>query len=162
MRIVLILLLFVTTSISYSDHRENIIYLPEIVIRPINYEQVLTDVFEQEGLSPVMINFLIAQARHESGDFTSKLFITSNNTFAMKHPTIRQTTSLGPYGKAEGVTNFAHYDSVEDSAKDMVLYLRARNFPSFKTVYGYVRYLKKKGYFEDGYKNYVRGVKRYV
>lgn len=56
------------------------------------------------------------QAVLETGNFTSNLFITNNNLFGMKHPSVRETTSTG---KKNG---YACYDHWIDSVKDMVLF----------------------------------------
>ncbi len=160
MRITLLLLLLTTTSISYSDRREYVIYLDEIVIE--SPEARIRRVFVDNGISPEFTEILIAQASMESGNFSSRLFVKWNNAFGMRHPTVRQTTSIGAFASAEGRTGYASYDSIEDSALDMVLYLRARRIPEYVKVKPYIIHLKKKGYFEDSLKRYTKAVESYV
>lgn len=62
------------------------------------------------------IPFVLAQARLESGNFNSELFVANNNAFGMKHPGRRATTSRG---SAKG---HAFYATVEDCAEDYALW----------------------------------------
>jgi len=102
--------------------------------------------------------FITAQAMHETGIFTSPLFLQDNNAFGMNFPRVRSTTavSITPNG-------FAHYDSVEDSIEDLGLYFKAREYPSsFVSVVEYVNYLKGKGYFEAPLKTYSNAVSKHL
>lgn len=161
MKLTILLVLLSITSFGYSEP-ERVTYLPEIVITARPYDQIMREVFISNDISPAMAEILIAQARHETGNFTSNLFVKSNNAFGMRHPSKRPTTSLGPFARAEGRGGYAHYESLEDSAMDMVLYLRARNIPNYSQVRPYIRHIKKKNYFEDSYYRYAKAVERHV
>jgi hypothetical protein len=41
------------------------------------------------------MDIIIAQAKLETGGYTSRIFRESNNLFGMRHPRIRPSTSLG-------------------------------------------------------------------
>lgn len=102
--------------------------------------------------------FITAQAMHETGIFTSPLFLKYNNAFGMKQPTQRKTTSKGI-----SESGYATYASVEDSIADMDLYFQAKQYPDvFANVSEYVIKLKEKGYFEATLKSYTNAVAKHL
>lgn len=155
-----ILLIFLSTVSFGNMMPDQVIYLPEIVVIAKPYDQILREVFISNGISPEMTEILIAQAKHESANFTSNLFVNTNNAFGMMHPYKRPTTSLGPFGRAEGRNGYAKYRCIEESAEDIMLYLKARNIPDYKLPRQYIKHLKKKHYFEDSYYKYAKSVER--
>jgi hypothetical protein len=58
----------------------------------------------------------MAQAKLETGHFESAVFKENNNLFGMKHPSVRQTVSLGAN------RGHAKYKSWQDSVKDYKLW----------------------------------------
>ncbi len=58
----------------------------------------------------------MAQARLETGHFKSDVFKENNNLFGMKHPSVRQTVSLGAN------RGHAKYKTWQDSVKDYKLW----------------------------------------
>lgn len=98
--------------------------------------------------TPRMQQIILAQAKHESGNFSNSLTIYHNNLFAMRHPRRRPTTSIGPYGKAEGRTGYASFKSIESSVKDYQLYTQYVKAPVDTTLSAYVTFLHDKRYFE--------------
>ena len=83
-----------------------------------------------------------AIAKQESG-FCSKLFITNNNLFGMRHPRVRETTSLGKKN------NFAYYSDWKSSVYDYYLYVTYANGHN-KTRNQYLRYIDNV-YASSGY-----------
>lgn len=101
---------------------------------------------------------IFAQAYHETGGFTSDIFLKANNLFGMKFPKIRPTLAKGIY------SGHAYFENIEESVKDLEIYLKYVNFPFFRhegvwTADDYVSFLTMKGYFTDKKENYLRGVK---
>ena len=95
---------------------------------------------------------------HETGIFTSPLFLEHNNAFGMKMPTIRDTTA-----SAMTESGYAHYDTIEDSIKDLQLYFDAFNYPdTFETATDYIKFAKDKGYFEEPLKSYTNAVNKHL
>lgn len=113
----------------------------------LSVDQRIELVLLDSGYSSRMINIVIAQARHESGNYTSKLAVRNNNIFGMRHPVKRPTTSLGPLASAEGRKGYASYNSIEDSVRDLILYHRHFRVPE-SNLADYVTYLKRKRYYE--------------
>jgi len=110
------------------------------------------------NISDFGIELLVAQARHETGNFTSAIFRESNNFFGMRHPRRRATRSIGVHRE------HARFQTLDDSVIDMILYLiHFRTNPGdFANVESYVRELKNDGYFEDTEENYLRAMRAHM
>lgn len=118
-------------------------------------------ILKRSGYSDRFARMWVAVAKHESANFTSRLFRSVNNPFGMQHPRVRKTTSIGPFDLGrEG--KMASYKSVADAARDLVFYLEAFKYPKdFETVDQLVAFMKSKGYFTDSVSNYLNGVKKW-
>lgn len=124
----------------------------------------------------------------ETANYSSRLFIEANNPWGMKNPRKRPTTALtgNPYifsnsaanrnskssldilvkpfgwtGITQDViqTNWARYQSLEDAAKDIILYL---DYFGYKTAYpsllSFVQEMKAKGYYTESIDEYYKKV----
>jgi len=105
-----------------------------------------------------MIKILTAQAAHETGNFTSKVFKNNNNLFGMRFPKVRKTTA-----KKE-LNGYAYYSNIPLCISDMLLYfeyiklnVHYINILAADPLREYVRILKSKSYFEDSETNYYNG-----
>lgn len=101
---------------------------------------------------------ITAQAMHETGNFTSRLYREQNNLFGMRHPILRETLSL------KEKNGFATFADLGDSVKDLLLYYQAfdikpKSWQGLKAVSDYVRIIKSKGYFTDDYLPYFNAVR---
>jgi uncharacterized FlgJ-related protein len=102
----------------------------------------------------------------ETDNFKSSLFTKWNNAFGMKMPVQRQTTAYpGPFvsnfesnsdaiigmflnKKIESLPRWAAYKSVDDSAEDIRLWMRARKFhPGIDSLKEFVNELGRMEYF---------------
>jgi len=76
----------------------------------------------------------------ETGDFTSYLCREQNNLFGMRHPRVRETTSLGEQNY------HAYYRHYIDSIKDYALWQQSQykegDYYSFLTAIGYAEHPK--------------------
>lgn len=97
-----------------------------------------------------------AQARHESAEFKSKLFLDYNNLFGMKVPNVRPTTAIG---WAMGHASYSHWS---ESVYDYMMY--QKYFESYlKIDFDYINYydfLSGYGYATD--KKYIHKIKMLV
>jgi hypothetical protein len=107
-----------------------------------------------------LIPLLIAQAKHETGNFQSNLFRNHNNMFGMKIPRSRTSFRNGQV-TLNGET-FSTFASLEQSAKDQLAYLEAVNFPRVNDSFEFVAALQNRGYFTDNFGNYLKGVQSWL
>jgi hypothetical protein len=106
---------------------------------------------------------LEAMAKHETGNFNSRLFKEANNMFGMGVPVRRSSFSIGSTGfNVEGVKQ-SNYKDTEQGIADMVAYLHFVNAPTeFSSPEKFVSWLKSKNYFTDSESNYLRGLKSWL
>ena len=117
----------------------------------IHMERIDTYDFSERNLR-LMLSLLqvkhkeivIAQAKLETGNFTSPIFRESNNLFGMKHPRVRQTTSLGSH------RGHAYYHHWTDSVRDYVMWLQYYQQRGYCTR-DYIAFITAIGYAEDPY-----------
>jgi len=98
-----------------------------------------------------------AIAKHETGNYTSRVYKENNNLFGMKNPKRRQTTSKGA-----DYNNYAIYDNIDDSVEDFILWFKFHKAQISEDLEQTVRFMKDKGYFEDSFENYFNGTKRWL
>lgn len=131
------------------------------------YSQALQGSPYNPGVPDAVARLMVAQARHETGDFTSNLFRRYNNAFGYAYyaPSNYQT---GPGSIADNGQAIAAYRSVEDSTNEVIdwLYRRVRQgrFPDLNTISTpeqYAAALKAAAYYGDTVENYLRGLKRF-
>lgn len=102
--------------------------------------------------------FIEAQARHETGNYTSNVYKSLNNPYGMKVPKIRKFLGT-PSNIISGGIPYAKYKNLETAHRDFLLWLDFSNAPTeFRNALEYVSFLKSKGYFEDRIQNYYKGV----
>lgn len=120
------------------------------------------------GLPPTLASLLIAQAQHETGNFTSNIFRNYNNAFGYSFvPGARYQVGAGSI--ADNGQPVAAYRNIEDSTKEVVdwIYRRVAEgvFPKdLNTIVSpeqYAALLKKAGYYQDSVANYTAGIKAF-
>ena len=104
-----------------------------------------------------MVPLIIAQAKHETGGFTSNIFDQAKNMFGMKVPSSRPSQRSGIFVSRDG-ERYSKFASVLDSAKDQRLYFEAVNFPVVNDPLTFANNLKSRGYFQDSVTNYYNGL----
>ena len=90
-------------------------------------------------------DIVISQARLETGNYTSAIFLKGNNLFGMRNPAIRPTKSLG---SEQGHAYYSHWT---DSVDDYVLWYE---YYMHRLDGCYYEFLKGVGYAED--KRYIQ------
>lgn len=123
--------------------------------------------YNPQGVSDALASLMVAQARHETADFTSRFFLQYNNAFGYSY----YAGSLyqdGAGSLADNGQPIAAYPSIEDSTREMVdwIWRRYRNkqFPDPRTITtpeAYAAALKNAGYYGDTLSNYLAGLKRF-
>lgn len=137
--------------------------------------------FQQTNYSDY-VDFWLAVSKMETDNFTSVLFREYLNPWGMKFPSERQTTALpGPFVQQDQTENFmqmfsigkvgklprwAKYKSLDDAAKDIVLWMQAVNFKTgIESLMEFVVEMGNHGYYgkespESYYKKVVAMSKR--
>lgn len=123
------------------------------------YSQIYNEV-KRFNFPDLLANMIAAQAVHETGNFTSAIFLDCNNAFGYKAVSSSVACSSHPDYKA--------YPTIEQSADEIVSWIKRRqsegNFPSdlnsIQSPSDYAYYLKYNGYFEDSASNYAAGIQR--
>jgi len=108
-----------------------------------------------------LTKYVIAQAKHETGNYTSRLFRIANNLFGMGVAKVRPYTRSGTIEASEGL--FSKYANLEQSVDDFLKWLEYNNAPvSFIDSSDYAKWLKEEGYYTDSFENYSAGLKYHV
>lgn len=121
-----------------------------------------------QGLPVALSNLVTAQARHESANFTSPLFLSDNNAFGYDYT--GNANQVGPSLRSHGGNYYAKYSSLENSVDEIVdwIYRRARegkfpaNLATIQSPNDYATLLKNSKYFEDDVTNYQNGLTRWL
>jgi len=115
--------------------------------------------FSSEKLKNALISLNIrfphivyAQAKLETGNFSSKIFKENNNLFGMREANVRPTTNKGTEN------NHAYFDSWYDSVLDYAFY-QASYLSDIKTESEYFQYLGQ-NYAEDP--NYIQVLQKVI
>lgn len=118
------------------------------------------------GINNLVASFIVSQAAHETGGFTSDLFNRANNAFGMTVPKLRKSPFIIAADKKQpdGSGNYAKYLNVQDSTKDLIHWF-TYNGITLNTITSpeqYANVLKSKGYYGDTVQNYLSGLKTYL
>ena len=110
------------------------------------------------GYKEPLAGYAAAQAAHETGGFTSFIYLMNNNPWGMKYAGQKFAS-----GEKNG---YAYYQTVEQSIDDHKAWLIRRAawiyaVPALVSLEKYVTTLKQYSYFEDSIENYLRGVKHF-
>lgn len=114
-------------------------------------------ILQENGYSVDAAYYVAAVAALESARGTSRLAREANNLFGMMQPAQRRTLSLGAVDAKEG--KFASFASWEDSVKDFVLWMNARQMPKqYTDTVAWVSAMKSRGYFGAPYTVYLSAI----
>jgi len=128
-------------------------------LRDVIIDKFLTikSVLSSRGIDSINLAMILtAQAMHETGLFTSKIFRENKNLFGMRQPRTRETTSKGE------LNTYASYESYQDSVLDLLMWLSYNSIePAEMSVKDYVSAIKGKSYFEDKLTTYYSAVNKH-
>jgi hypothetical protein len=132
--------------------------MSEIVdkIRLSAYERLLRNFDSSQA--DLLSTFEVAQAAHETGNFTSDAFVRNNNAFGYK-PFIGSIWQVIPPPSGANKT-YAYFKTVEDSAREVADWIgrRKSSFQNVTTLSAFAGALKANGYYEDKVGNYTSGI----
>lgn len=128
--------------------------------RSMSIQQKIFNRLRTRGVPADTARMIVAQAVHETGNFTSELFEKGNNAFGMKLPRRRNTLAIDRGLKVEG-DSAASFNTVEDSVDDLLLWLDFNSLPiNYSRLEDYIAAIRRKGYFTDTYIRYLTAVRR--
>jgi len=121
-------------------------------------DELIMEVLKSLGYTNLQATWMVAQAKHETGNYTSAIFKENNNLFGMKLAKVRDKTATGEN------RGHAVYETLEDSIEDLDLWFDYhKGLPSeIETVEQYSEWVRSKGYYEDTYDNYTKGLKSWM
>jgi uncharacterized FlgJ-related protein len=134
----------------------------------MSYEGIIYTECIRNGM-PVNLAFLIvAQAKHETANFTSNVFKSCNNAFGYKY--VGQALATGSCNAARDGGVFAKYASIKDSTTEICLWIKRRQkegkFPkdltTIKTAEQYATLLKQSTYYMEPISEYAGGILRWL
>ncbi|MDF2188954.1 glucosaminidase domain-containing protein [Paraflavitalea sp. CAU 1676] len=111
--------------------------------------------------SELLARFMVAQAAHETGNFTSDAFKRNNNTAGYKpFPSSIWQVYPSPAGANK---TYAYFSSIENSCYEVADWLGRREtaFSKVKTVADFAAALRSNNYYTDTVGNYTSGLSFY-
>lgn len=135
--------------------------MKEVVPVTIDHEEEIRAVLESEEIDPYVADLLIAQSKHESGNYKNNL-TKYHNVFARHyHKTDSFAVSAG--ARAEGHSNFAIYPSLKNATLSQLSYLKRKKYSfKWKSPREFATELKSKGYYEAPVDEYSSALRRYM
>lgn len=142
-----LLMLLVIPAQEATNGVSTVLEIP--VKKKLTVEESISAALSDSLVSPRVQRMIIAQARHESGNFKNSLSRKHNNIFALWHSDY-DSLSLGR-SKAEGCECFARYASVDSATRSYIRLIRKMKVPTHSrvTLHEFVSALKRGGYFAD-------------
>jgi hypothetical protein len=127
--------------------------------------QTIYNTLRESGIPDPLSLFVVAQAKHETANFTSNVFKTCNNAFGYKAVGTAFSCSQAPEGGS-----YEYYPGgVADSAREIAAYLKRRvsdgKFPplvQISTPEQYAALLKSAGYYGAPLSEYTAGLLRWL
>ena len=153
--LILIGYVLLTFMVFLSSHTKDEVASDEPQIETVSNTDELTEEMLMSYIKQLNIRFphiVLAQAKLETGNFTSRLFKENNNLFGMKCATKRPFTHKGEQ------RGHAKYDRWQDCVIDYALY-QAAYLSKKKTESEYFAYLSE-NYAEDT--NYIIVLKKII
>lgn len=123
-------------------------------------ERRIRQVLIKEGVDEFTIELLVAQSKHESGEYKNSL-TEFNNVFA-RHYFRADTFAISAGATAEGHSRFSKYPSVEYATLSQLWYFRRKHYSfKWKSIYEFAVECKRKGYYEAPVSVYYQALLRY-
>lgn len=124
-------------------------------------EQIVLNTARSQGMPAYLSNLILAQAKHESNNFTSAVYQDCNNAFGYSAP--------GGVNYCKGHSFYRAYNNLQESVIELTNWIKRRQkenkFPQdLNTITSpdqYAQLLKSSGYYEDSTINYTNGLKRW-
>lgn len=132
-------------------------------------ESIIYNTARAGGIPAALSLLLIAQAKHETGNFTSNFFKQYNNAFGYSYVPGGKWQLPAGGSIADNGKPIAAYSTLANSVNEIVDWIKRRQnegkFPAdLSTITGpdqYAQLLKSAGYYGDTLANYARGLRSF-
>ena len=133
-----------------------------------DYQNAIYNTVIQQGYSDTLAKLIVAQAQNESANFTSHVFVNTNNPFGMTYngQTLACVSAVDQ-PKSEAGLAYAQYPNVNVATLDLLAWLNRRqaqgdfNITCLQTPDEYAQALKCAGYYTDSVCNYEKNISYY-
>jgi hypothetical protein len=133
-------------------------------------EQIIYDTAVKDGMPPLVAEYLVAQSKNETGNFSHRFFTVGHNGFGyMYDPRSKwQLDRGGP--KADNGVPIAQYATLASSVHEITDWIKRRQadgkFPkdlrTIKTPQQYAALLKQSGYYQASLASYSAALVRWM
>src|SRR5574337_72677 len=120
-------------------------------------EQIVYSTALNDGMPNILALLITAQAKHETNNFTSNIFLNCNNAFGYK--------VFGNATACPANPDYELYPNLSASTHEITAWIKRRlnegNFPALDTITTpqyYSTLLYQNGYFTDSINNYTNGL----
>lgn len=131
------------------------------------HEQAIARAAQDAGFNSSLTNLLVAQAKVETGNFSSAVFNTCNNAYGYIFVGQKNATACSrKQGSNDGGANYAAYNNVYDSATEVCNWIK-RNVPNYNSITTTAQYAtalknsKVGSYFSEPASNYAASLAIY-
>jgi hypothetical protein len=148
-------------SFSYSEIESPSETKDIVVPLEIDHEREIRETLIANHVDPYVIELLVAQSKHESGNYKNNL-TKYHNVFA-RHYHKSDTLAISAGARAEGHSNFAIYPSIKNATISQINYLKRKGYSfNWKNPHQFALELKNKGYYQAPVEEYSRGLRRHM
>lgn len=135
----------------------------------MNPQEIIYRTATGAGFPAKLAALMVAQAQHETGNFTSNFFKNFNNAFGYSYVKGAKWQLPDPGTTADNGLPIAKYSSLVNSTMEVVDWIKRRQaqgkFPAdLSTIQNpeqYAKLLKDAGYYGDTLENYSRALRRF-
>lgn len=160
--IVILALALVPLQVRNAIAQVNVSETIVVKAHELTIEERITIVLLDAGLDSMTAKLIVAQSKHESGNYKNSLTRKHNNVFA-RWWSKYDKYSMGSGAKAEGHTRFARYQSIELATLSQIDYFKRKGYSmKWKSADAFAKELKAKGYYADSTSNYSRALRRHL
>lgn len=148
-------------SLSFSELGSASSMKKQVVPIAIDHESEIRDALSLYDLDPYAVELIVAQSKHESGNYKNNL-TKYHNVFG-RHYHKTDTLAVSSGARAEGHSNFAVYPSLKYATISQINYLKRKKYSfEWKSTKQFALELKSKGYYEATVENYVAALNSHM
>lgn len=120
------------------------------------------NIAKKRGLSDSVSRLIVAQARHETGNYSSNVFKSCNNLYGYKF--VNGKWQLSSCSNSPEGGKYAKYSTIADSVNELIDWLQRRekegklDTSKIFTTGQYALALKNSNYYTDSIRNYQNGL----